>query len=215
MADENNSPSKSREIGTEGTSQFDRRKLLKGFAITTAASSFPAATVSADRDKEGAHSTAVLSSVTPARGNRGALVRSAKEGVELVIKDNEDKETILETGDKAPIHPAWNKQGNRLVVSLDGNLWMYVENGEFVQITDSGRDCLAQFDGKDIVFFQGNSAKRISHSELQKVLAGQQNPAGVSVSDTAFKISYATNHPAADEKISSEIRKYNKETTEK
>ncbi len=187
---------------------MNRRKLIKGIAAAAAASGVSVSTVAADTGNEKSHSTAVLSSATPTNGNRVAIVRAAKGGVEFVVKQNKNKETVLDIGGQTPLHPAWNEQGNRLVVSLNGNIWMYEPRGEFVQVTDSGRDIFAQFDGEDIVFFRGDSTKQISHTQLRKVAAGQYGPADVAIDDTPFKLSYATKHPAVDENLAAEIRNY-------
>lgn len=182
--------------------QFNRRRILQGMLAATATSGL-SMSASAKSDRTDDHSSAVLASVTPPQGGREAVIRAAKGGAELAVVQNKNKETVLDVGDHTPLHPAWNRQGNRLVVSLDGDIWAYKPNGEFIQLTESGRDVFPQFEKNDVVFFRGDDTKRIPHDEMQ---GNPHQPLNSSaVEDTEFQLRYATDHPSTSDELADEI----------
>ncbi|WP_226006214.1 hypothetical protein [Natrinema salinisoli] len=181
---------------------FNRRRILQGMLAATATSGLSMST-SAKSNRTDDHSSAVLASATPPQGGRKAVIRAAEGGAELAVIQNKNKETVLDVGDQTPLHPAWNRQGNRLVVSLDGDIWMYKPKGEFVQLTDSGRDVFPQFEKNDIVFFRGDDTKRISHEEMRG--NSPQTLNSRTAEDTEFKLQYATEHPSTGDELADEI----------
>lgn len=206
----NNEPRDDVDIGGQ---QFNRRRILQGMLAASATSGY-SMSASAKSNRTDDQSSAVLASVAPPQGGREAVIRAAKGGPELAVVQNKNKETVLDIGDQTPLHPAWNRQGNRLVVSLDGDIWMYKPKGEFIQLTDSGRDVFPQFEKNDVIFFRGDDTKRIPHKEIQKnspetfasQTVGDTEPHdNHTVEDTEFELRYATEHPSTSSGLADEM----------
>jgi len=180
--------------------RYNRRAILRA-AIGSACLGTSVNTATARNNTTGKEDVILIERVTANNGRNEAFVRSDDDMINLVIQRG-GRERIVETGEKAPMHLAWNDQGNRLVFSLEGEISMCRPNGDIWKLTSGGNDVLPQFKDGDIVFFRDDEAKRIPANGVAR--EQEDNPSGVQstgstpLAETEFDLTYITEHPAVE-----------------
>lgn len=174
-----------------------RRALQVATSSFLASSGLSASALAADGDSDPVD----VFSVDSPRGNKRGIVRSANDQLQVVIETGA-REHVAYSGTDYPIHPAWNEKGNRLAVSLSGQIHVFNPGGNRKQVTDGGTDSLPLFEDGDLIFHRGDEQLRVSEQSLD-----EDDSCG-NCERVSFDLSRITDHPAVSEEAAATIRSY-------
>lgn len=115
-----------------------------------------------------------------------------------MVAVTDDSEYVAYAGDELPMYPAWSENGELLVVSISGSIYMFKPGGQLRRVSSGNKDVLPVVEDGQIVYTEADTGRQIAAEIGSDEFTTQR---------VSFDKSRITNHPALRESAARAVNK--------